>query len=125
MSLTTRAIAIALLCAALIAGWWRLTAHYERIGYDKRKGEDDAATELQREANRGRTSAAETKFFTQAAPREKFIESTAKEVRHDAENLAACIVSPAALDRLRSAAECASEDRPASCGAGDSVQPSK
>jgi hypothetical protein len=125
MSLQARAIAAVLLALALIAGWWRLTAHYERIGYDRRKAEDEAAAELQREANRGRAVQAETKQAAQAQIRERYIVTTVKELVHETDNLAACVLTPAARQRLHDAAACASQDRSAACGTGDSVQPSE
>lgn len=39
MSLIARAVAIVLLLAAFVAGWWRLTAYYERIGYERMQAE--------------------------------------------------------------------------------------
>jgi hypothetical protein len=125
VSLYARIAAIALLCAALIAGWWRLTAHYETIGYDRRKAEDDAATELQREANRGKSRTAETKYAASAEVRERFIVTTVKELVHETDNLGACVLTPAAIKRMRDTAQCASEDRPSSCGAGDAVRPAQ
>jgi hypothetical protein len=117
VSLTARAIAIAILCAAVIAGWWRLTAYYDGRGYERRKQEDSKAAQEQTDRNRDLQRAAELKYTVQAGVREVFITNTVKEIRYDTQNLAACVLTPGAVRRLHDAAECAREDRPASCGA--------
>lgn len=124
MSMYARAVAVLLLVAALVAGWWRLTAHHERIGYDRRKAEDEAAMELQREANRGRLRTAETQYAAQAEVRERFIAVTVKEIQHATASLAACPVPDPVVRLLNDAAECAGKDRPATCGADKPVPPS-
>lgn len=124
-SLQARAIASVLLVVAIVAGWWRLTAHYERIGYERRQAEDDAAAQVQREANRGRVVQAEAKQAAQSEVRDRYIVTTVKELVHETDNLRACVLTPAARQRLHDAARCAGQDRPAACGAGDGVQPAE
>lgn len=122
MSLEARAILVVLLIGGALCGWWRLTAHYEGVGYARAQAEYQAAAELQREANRGRAREVETAFTQKAEVRDRFIVTTVTEVRHDTQNLAACLLTPSAVQRLRDAAACASEDRPATCGAGEQVR---
>jgi hypothetical protein len=120
-----RWIALAILIAALAIGIpiavHRHDTAQQAIGYDKRAAEDKAAADQQAQANRDLQRQAEKRYTVQAEVRDRFIVTTVREIRHDTENLAACVLSPSAVDRLRHAAECASEDRPASCGAGGPV----
>lgn len=119
MSLTAKLVAVLVLALAVLAGWHRLTVHYERIGYDRAQAEYQAAAEKQREANRGRSRQAEEHESQQAAVRDRFITKTITEVRYVTQALAACPVPDAARQLLNDAAECARSDRSAACGAGE------
>jgi hypothetical protein len=117
--------AIALLCVLAAALWWkadRMLAKADAAGYARRAAEDHAAQELQREANRGRARQVEQQHATRAEIREEFLVITAREVHHEAASLAACPVPEPVRLRLNAAAECAREDRPAACGAGEPVR---
>lgn len=122
LSLTARALIILGIVVALIAGWWRLTAHFEQKGYDRRAAEDRAAMEEQRERNRDLQRVAEKRYVVQQSVREEFIAVTVKEIRHETQNLAPCVLADGARERLRAAARCAREDRPAACGTGEQVR---
>ena len=121
MSLAARIVILLAIVGAIVAGWWRITVHYEQRGYDRAQAEYAQQAEAQRERNRELQRAAETRYTVQAGIREEFIVATVKEIRHVTQNLAACPVDPAAVRMLNDAATCAREDRPASCGAGEPV----
>lgn len=111
--------------AAALAGAFFYVKHLERkadaAGYARSQAEYAAAAELQRETNRGRARGAEVKEAAQAVYRTRYITRTAKEVDRVTSNLAFCPVPPAAVQLLNDAAKCASEDRPAACGADSGV----
>lgn len=121
----TRWIALAVLFAAL-GGVYAWRVHVERdIGreevraeWDKERVANAAAAQLQAERNRDLQRAAELRYTVRAEVREEFIAVTVKEIRHATDNLAACVLSPAAVDGLRRASACAREDSAAACGAG-------
>lgn len=117
MSLTTKLIAAALLCAALIFGWSRLTAHYEDRGYQRRVAEDREAAEAQTARNRDLQRAAEKRYVVEAGVRDRFITKTVREIRYVAAPLATCPVPDAARGMLNDAAACARGDSPSACGA--------
>lgn len=119
MSLTARIVAILLVCAALIAGWWRLTAHYEAKGYTRAQAEAKAAADAQTTRNRELQRAAEIRYTVTAQARERFIVQTVKEVHHAAESLATCPVPRDAVRLLNDAAACARGDSAGACGVGD------
>ena len=79
----------------------------------------------QREANRDRAIQIEERIVTQTVYRDKFITKIEKEIQYVTLPLAACPVPPDAIRMLNAASRCVSEDRPASCGAGDEVQPAQ
>lgn len=122
MSLTERAVVLALLVAAGAAGWWRLTAYHEARGYKRAQQEAAQAAEVQRESNRLRARAAEGAYTAAAQVRERFIVTTVKEVQHATDNLAGCTLSPRAVRLLNDAAQCARQGGPAACGAGDGLR---
>lgn len=121
MSFTARALAALLLVAALVAGWWRLTAHYERVGYDRAKAEDKAAAEEQATSNRELQRAAEKRYVVQAETRDRFIVTTTKEIAHAAAPLSSCPVPADAVRLLDAARGCALGDPGTPCGVGDSL----
>jgi hypothetical protein len=116
-----RLIGIAAAAIALVAGAWMLWSDIDQGGYDRAQAEYQAAAELRRESNRGRSRAAEEKQAVQTVYRDRYITRATKEIDHAAQDLARCPLPPAVGRLLNDAARCASEDRPASCGAGDSV----
>lgn len=122
MEMTVRIVASLVLMLAIVAGGWKAWHTADKAGYDRAQREYQAASELQREGNRGKARNAEVKQAAQAEVREEFIVLTVKEIRHETDNLAACVLSPAAVGLLNAAKECASKDRPATCGAGDQVR---
>lgn len=117
---------LAVACAALLAGAVFWVQHLERqadaAGYARSQAEYASAAELQRESNRGRAHQAEVKEAAQTVYRDRYITRTVKEIEYVTQNLAACPVPPAAVRMLNDAAKCASEDRPASCGADGGVR---
>lgn len=120
MSLYARLAALALVLLAAGACWWkadRMLAAADQRGYARRVAEDNDRAELQREINRGRAREAETQHAAQAEIRDHFLVITATEVHREAAPLAVCPVPEPVRLRLNDAARCASEDRPASCGA--------
>ena len=117
-----RLVAMLVLLLAIAAGGWKAWHTADKAGYDRAQREYQAAVELQREGNRGRSRNAEVKQAAQAEVREEFIVLTVKEIRHETDNLAACRLTPAAVGMLNSAKECASQDRPATCGPSDKVR---
>ena len=116
-----------LLVAVLLAAAFLYVRHLERAadaaGYARSQAEYAAAAELQRESNRGRAHQAEVKEAAQTVYRDRYITRTVKEIEYVTQDLAACPVPPAAVRMLNDAAKCASEDRPASCGADGGLRP--
>lgn len=115
MTLQARAIAILLLVVGALSGWHFLTAHYESVGYQRAKDEDQQAMAEQAAANRALQRQAELRYVVQAETREHFIVQTVTEIRHETDNLRACALTAAARDRLRRAAACARGDSAAAC----------
>jgi len=121
MSLAAKLVALGVLALALLAGAWKVHHAIDKGGYDRAQAEYQAAAEFQRESNRGRARQAEEKQAVQTIYRDRYITRKGKEIDHAAKDLARCPV-PASVGRLlNDAARCASEDRPASCGAGDGL----
>ncbi len=118
MSITTRLLIIAAIVAAAVATWWRLTAHYEGRGYARAQAEAQALAEQQRERNRDLQRAAELRYIVTAPARERVITQIQTEVRYVTQHLASCALGIDTVSLLNRAAECAREDRPAACGAG-------
>jgi hypothetical protein len=104
-----------------MAAVWKLWHSADKAGYARSQAEYQSAAELQRESNRGRAYKAEEKQATQAMQRERYITKTTEEVIHAAQSLSVVPVPDDARRLLNAAAQCAREDRPASCGAGNSV----
>lgn len=121
MSLSTRLIVLGVLAALAVGAWFRLTAHYEGIGYARAQGEARQVAEAQAERNRELQRAAEKRYTVQAEVRERVITETIVEVRHATASLASCPVPEPARRLLNDAAACAREDRPAACGTGEPV----
>lgn len=119
----------ALILAALAAAaFWIVRTYNETLreeGRQEVRAEYQAQANAQAERNRELQRAAEKRYTVQAGVRERVIAETITEVRYVTKNLAACPVSEPARRLLNRAAECAREDRPASCGAGDGVQPAE
>jgi hypothetical protein len=124
-----RAVACALLLAALVVavGWF---VHHEReIGraevqakWDAERAALQAKVREQQDRNLELQRAAEKRYTVVAEVRDRFITKIVTEVRDATVNLAACRLSPDAVRLLDRAGRCASQDRPASCGAGLGVQ---
>lgn len=107
------------LAAALVGGtgaWkvqsWRFAAKEARAAKDVAAWER-RSRELQR--------ASEMRYTVQAGVREKVIVETIVEVRHAAQDLAACPVPDRARSLLNDAARCARGDSAAACGDGEPV----
>lgn len=117
-----RPIVAALIAAAAVAGyaWWQHRT--EQRGAQAERARLEAMADLQREANRGRARDIEQAQAAKAVYRDRFFTETIVEIRHAAAPLAACPMPDAAVRLLNAAAECAREDRPASCAAGDQVR---
>ena len=122
MSLTARALILTAIVAAVVAGWWRLTAFYENRGYERRAQEDAAAMRAQAERNRDLQRSAELRYTVQQGVRDRYIVKTIKEVRDATVPLAACPVPAPAVRLLNDAADCARGDSPSACGAGEPVR---
>lgn len=106
---------------ALVGSVWRIHYNIKESGREEVRAEYQAAAEAQREANRARVTVAEQKQAAQTIYRDRYITKTVKEIQHVTQNLAACVVADPAVGMLNDAARCASEDRSASCGAGDGL----
>lgn len=119
----TRLYAAGLAMALAVAGylWWEHRTEQKAVEQERARVEHQA--EMQRLANSTRARDAERLHNSQTVYRDRFITKTATEIRYVTQNLAGCVLSPAAVGMLNDAAKCASEDRPASCGAGDAVRP--
>lgn len=109
LSLHARLLIAAALVLGAIAGWWRLTAHYEATGYRRAQAEAEARALAAAQADRIRDlqRAAELRYTVAAETRERFIVTTVKEVRHVAAHLDSCPLGPAAVGLLNDAAACA------------------
>lgn len=111
-----RLLAIGAAIAAVFGAiWWYGQSKHDE-GYNARRIEDEAAAEVQREANRSTAREAEEKESVKTVYRDRFIIKTIREIRDAATPLAACPL-PADVQRLLGdAATCAKSDRPGSCG---------
>jgi hypothetical protein len=114
-----RLIAYGLLAVALVAGYAYWQHRAEQRGADAERQRLEALSDLQREANRDRSRVAEEGYAARTVYRDKFITKTVTEIRYVTQNLAACVLTPAATSMLNNAVRCATEDRPSGCGAGD------
>lgn len=117
-----RLIVAVLIAVAAVAGyaWWQHRT--EQRGAQAERARLEAMADLQREANRGRARDIEQAHASQTVYRDRFFTETIVEIRHAAAPLASCPVPDAAVRLLNAASECAREDRPASCAAGDGVR---
>lgn len=125
MSTYARLAILALVLAALAAGWWKLETALdarEAKGYARHQQEAKDLADQQAQRNRDLQRAAELRYTVQAETRDRFITTTITEVRHATAHLDACPVGAAGVLRLNAAAQCAREDRPASCGADEPVR---
>jgi hypothetical protein len=116
VSIPARIALLVVLIVASAAAWWRITVHYEGIGYARAQAEAAAAAQAQAQRNRDLQRAAELRYTVQAGVREEFIVTTVKELAHETADLASCRLSPGARRLLNDAAQCARADRPAACG---------
>lgn len=116
MSLAARAVILALIVTAAIAGWWRLTTHFENKGYTRAQAEAREVADAQAQRNRELQRAAEKRYTVATEVRERVITEIVTEVRHEAASLAVCPVPEPVRGLLNAARACASEDRPASGG---------
>ncbi len=116
-----RLYAYAGIAVAAVAGyfWWAHQIETKALEGERARVEHNA--EVQRTANRSRSYDAESRQAAQTVYRDKFITKTLTEIRYVTQNLAACVLEPAAVRMFNDAAKCASEDRPASCPTGDAV----
>lgn len=83
--------------------------------------ETERQARAQQDRNRDLQRAAELRYTVQAETRQHVITQTIQEVRYVAAPLDSCPVPAAAVRLLNAAASCAREDRPASCGDGESL----
>jgi hypothetical protein len=128
MSLYARLAAGVLIVLAIAAAWWKVDhvlAAREEVGYQRRAAEDGAAANAQAARNRDLQRAAELRYIVAAEPRDRFFVTTVREIRHDTDNLAACVLTPGAVRRLHDAAACARGDSAAACGPGEPVPVSR
>lgn len=121
MSLTARLVIIAAIVAAAVAGWWRLTAYYEAKGYTRAQTEARELADKQRDRNRELQRIAELRYTVNMQARERVITEIQTEVRYVTQHLASCPLGADGVGLLNRAAECAREDRPASCRTRDGV----
>lgn len=123
-----RSILIYVLAAGFVmaSGW----AWIERRSAEKARGDlsafvaaSEAASELQREKNRGRAGDAVSRESVRTVYRDRFITNIVREVEHVSAPLAACPLPAGVVSLLNRAATCAADDTSTSCGAGDGVRP--
>jgi hypothetical protein len=86
----------------------------------------DAAAVAQERASQAQTArnlelqrAAERKYVVQQDARDRFHTVTVRELRHETDNLSACVLTPDAVRVLNDARACALSDTSAACGADD------
>lgn len=117
------------LLVALIGGGAILKGRYDaaqqRIGYERRAAEDEAAAEAQTQRMHDLQRAAEMRYTVVAEVRDHFITETIVEVRHEAAPMAVCPVPEPLRLRLNAVARCARGDSAAACGAADAVRDSR
>jgi hypothetical protein len=121
MILTRNLIALAL-GVAVVVGYQYWAHQTRKAGALAERQRLEHVADLQREANRARSRAAETVYAERVIYRDRFITRTKVEVRHATADLATCPLGPRAVGLLNAAAECAADDRSAACGAGDGVR---
>lgn len=113
--MTYRILALLAAIAALLGAlWWYGASKYDE-GYQARKVEDEKAAEVQREANRSTAREAEERESVRTVYRDRFIVTTVREIRNEAQNLAACVLNDGTIRMLNDAARCAEDSGQASC----------
>jgi len=117
VSLTARLAALLVILLALSGAAWKL----HHAGYTSAKAEMAAEAQIQKDRNLELQRASEKRYTVNAEVRDRFIIETITEVRHETDNLRACVLTPAARGLLNAAAACA--DSPASCSSGEPVRP--
>lgn len=109
MSLLARFVVVGLLLAGVAAGWWRLTAHYERKGYNHAQAEYTAAALLASEAARAKEQALQTQ-----------VEKVAHDYQNEKRRRAADAVATAGkLSELQAALNGIGADTAATSGTDD------
>lgn len=114
------------LAAAAVAGavaayaWW--AGELREEGRAEVRAEMAAAVAAQEARNRELQRAAEKRYVVAAEIRERVIVETIVEVRHAAQDLAACPVPDRARRLLNDAAACARDGSAAACGADQPVR---
>lgn len=128
MSIYARLALVLVIVASIAAAWWKfehaLNAREAR-GYARAQQEAKEVADAQAQRNRDLQRAAELRYTVQTEARDRFITKTVTEVRYATQPLAACPVPVDAVRLLNDAATCASENRPASCGAGEQMRDAK
>lgn len=125
MSTYARLAIVAIVALLIAGGFWKLQialSNADKAGYTRAQREAKEVADAQAETNRIRQRAAEQNYTIKTEIRDRFITTTITEVRNVTKHLDSCPIGPAGVLRLNTAALCASEDRPASCGAGELVR---
>lgn len=125
MSTYARLAIVAIVALLIAGGFWKLQialSNADKAGYTRAQREAKEVADAQAETNRIRQRAAEQNYTIKTEIRDRFITTTITEVRNVTKHLDSCPIGPAGVLRLNAAALCASEDRPASCGAGEPVR---
>jgi hypothetical protein len=119
MAVTHQLVAALVLSVAAVGGykWWEYRTEQAAALAERQRLEHVA--DLQREANRARSRAAETAYAERVIYRDRFITRTKIEVRHATADLSLCRLNDDAIRLLNDAAECAADDRGPACVAGD------
>ena len=120
--MTTRILVALALVAALLGGYFWWESHVEKRGALEERARGEHAAEMQRTANRSRSQDIERAQGARTVYRDRFIDRTIIEVRHAAQNLASCPLTPDTVRLLNAAAECARNDRSAACGPDGAVR---
>ena len=120
--LWARALILAALVAAIGFAIDHLDNSRQQIGYDRAQAEYTANAEKQRTTNQDTARAVEVRYVDREVVRLEYITKIEKELQHETQNLAACTVTDGAVRLLNDARDCASQDRPTPCGAGEQVR---
>ncbi|HZF84690.1 MAG TPA: hypothetical protein VE084_14380 [Burkholderiaceae bacterium] len=107
--------------AVLLGIGWRLGSSAGRVDLAEFKLASEHRSEMQRQANRSRTQAAEALEAARTPARTIYITRTIERVRDATATLASCPLPEPAIRLLNRAAECARQDRSATCAADDAV----
>lgn len=107
------------LLASICLGAWRLWENekksLEAVGYDRAKAECKIAGDAQASRNAELARKAELTYTVATKTQTRYITQTVKEITHETQNLAACMLSPDAVRLLNAAADCADSDSAAAC----------